>query len=148
MTSKKKDGADADAEEADWEVRLHFRIVTRGLYPELVSLGCVDAFDILAASDLPPAFRWCVEVATDNAIDAARLTGLPVREIVVPADFKPPGGCRFKARALEYACRPGVSTARRDDWIVHMDEETKVGDVTAVELSVCKPFCVYTVLCV
>ena len=58
-----------------WEVCLHFRIVTRGAYPELVSLGCVDAFTVLAGSDLPPNFRWCVEVVTDNAIDAARLTG-------------------------------------------------------------------------
>ena len=119
------EGDDDDDDDAPWEVCLHFRIVTRGAYPELVSLGCVDAFAVLAGSDLPPCFRWCVEVATDTAIDAARLTGLPVREIVVPSDFKPPGGCRFKARALEWACRPGVSTARRDDWIIHMDEETK-----------------------
>ena len=31
-------------------------------------------FPVLAGSDLPPCFRWCVEVVTDNAIDAARLT--------------------------------------------------------------------------
>ena len=91
--------------------------LVRGAYPELVSLGCVDAFTVvgrsklkvnegrdrsarfqrlklryvellssfafnfnfrlfpvLAGSDLPPCFRWCVEVVTDNAIDAARLT--------------------------------------------------------------------------
>ena len=37
---------------------------------------------------------------------AAR-TKTEVQEIVVPADYRPPGGCKFKARALHYAARSG-----------------------------------------
>ena len=108
-----------------WDVRLHFRIVTRGLYPELVALGCVDAFETLSAAGLPSRVGWRVEVVTDRATRVARATGLPVREMVVPADYRPKNGCKFKARALHYASRMHVSDARRDDWIVHLDEETK-----------------------
>ena len=45
--------------------------------------------------------------------------------MVVPGGLPTENGCKFKARALLYASRMHVSDARRDDWIVHLDEETK-----------------------
>lgn len=53
-----------------------------------------------------------------------------VEEIVVPSDYSPPGGCKYKARALNYAAN--ASSSLHHDWIVHLDEETRF-DVDTVE---------------
>lgn len=112
---------------------LYWRIVTRGMHPDLVASNVVDAFDVLERSGLPRA-RWEVEVVTDNAMDLAARTALDVVEIVVPSAYKPANGCKFKARALHYAAACGVSAARRMDWIVHMDEETRFNAATVAHV--------------
>jgi hypothetical protein len=44
-------------------------------------------------------------------------------EIVVPEDYRCLSGAKFKARALHYAILN--SKARSQDWIIHLDEETR-----------------------
>ena len=50
------------------DLKLYWRIVTRGLHPDLVAANALDAFRVLAASALPRD-RWEVEVVTDNPMD-------------------------------------------------------------------------------
>jgi hypothetical protein len=62
-------------------------------------------------------------VATDNTLELeANCPGMAV-ELLVPKDYSPPGGCKFKARALQHAIE--ASAAEPGDWIVHLDEETR-----------------------
>lgn len=112
---------------------LFWRIVTRGMHPDLVASNVADAFSVLEASGLPRE-RWEVEVVTDNAMGLAARTRLDVVEIVVPSAYRPPNGCKFKARALHYAAACGASAARRTDWIVHMDEETRFNAATVAHV--------------
>ena len=60
----------------------------------------------------------------DNAMGLPERTGTDVLEVVVPSDYKCPNGGKFKARALHWGALHG-SSARRHDWIIHMDEETR-----------------------
>ncbi|PVD35000.1 hypothetical protein C0Q70_06281 [Pomacea canaliculata] len=62
------------------------------------------------------------EVVTDQTLNLPSMER--VREVVVPADFRPKNGSLFKARALQYCLEPGVDTLGDEDWIVHLDEET------------------------
>ena len=55
-------------------------------------------------------------------------------EIVVPSAYRPPNGCKSAARALHYAAACGASAARRTDWIVHMDEETRFNAATVAHV--------------
>jgi hypothetical protein len=73
---------------------------------------------VLQQSVLPPS-RYVIEVVTDKGMS------LPswVVELVVPANYAPPHGCKYKARALNYAV--AASAAREYDWVVHLDEETR-----------------------
>jgi egghead protein (zeste-white 4 protein) len=108
--------------------KIHFRIVTRGKNPNLVLSNCQDALQVLRKSGLPES-RFKVDVATDEHMDT--MTEVPdVDEIVVPRDYSPPGGCKYKARALHYAA--ATSSSLHHDWIVHLDEETRF-DVDTVE---------------
>ncbi|KAL4221537.1 Beta-1 [Mactra antiquata] len=47
-----------------------------------------------------------------------------VREIVVPSEYRTPNNSLFKARALHYCLSTNINILSRDDWIVHLDEET------------------------
>jgi beta-1,4-mannosyltransferase len=89
----------------------------------LVLSNCVAALKVLEQSALPQS-RYVIEVVTD------KLMSLPswVSEIVVPSDYSPPNGCKYKARALNYAVT--ASSARPNDWIVHLDEETRFDSET------------------
>jgi hypothetical protein len=49
-------------------------------------------------------------------------------EVVVPKEYKCPSGAKFKARALHYAILN--SRATRNDWVVHLDEETRFDEDT------------------
>ena len=53
-------------------------------------------------------------------------------EVVVPSDYKCPNGA-FKARALHWGALG--RSARRHDWIIHMDEETRFDVDTVSALS-------------
>lgn len=114
--------------------RLAFRIVTRGNSPMLVHANVRHAHSVLASC--LPRDRWILEVANDIPLDLAKL-GLPVVELLVPKTYKPPGGCLFKARALQYAV--SASAARREDWVIHLDEETRFdADTVAHILTHCR----------
>jgi egghead protein (zeste-white 4 protein) len=114
--------------------RMYFRIVTRGMHPRLVRENALCAIRVLDAC--LDKHKYCLEVVTDNAIDAFPFLqehfqsihadfdlAFSFREIVVDAQFKCMSGAKYKARALQYAILN--SNAGRTDWIVHLDEETK-----------------------
>jgi egghead protein (zeste-white 4 protein) len=57
------------------------------------------------------------------------VTDMPVytgaaRNIVVPADYQPPKGAKYKARALHYASQ--IRAADRNTWVLHLDEESVI----------------------
>lgn len=95
------------------------RIVTRGDYPKLVIANVARNVECCQKAGLE---NFLVEVVTDKPV------GLPVhrrlRELVVPAPYRPKSGALFKARALQYCLEPDVNVLADTDWIVHLDEET------------------------
>jgi hypothetical protein len=116
--------------------KMYFRIVTRGMHPILVRENALSAIRVLN-SCLPPN-EYCLEIVTDNPVDALphlenHLKDADVgddfdismnfREIVVNKDFQCASGAKYKARALQYAIL--FSSAGDSDWIVHLDEETR-----------------------
>lgn len=109
------------AEFGETKAKLYFRIVTRGKHPHLVRSNVRQAASVLSAT--LPAHLYCLEVTTDNPLDLENTCPGMALEILVPEDYSPANGCRFKARALHYAVQH--SEARDEDWIVHLDEETR-----------------------
>ncbi|MBA42510.1 MAG: hypothetical protein CMF62_00685 [Magnetococcales bacterium] len=134
---------------------LIFRFVTRGTNPHLVRDNVAYALKILRKTFLSiPNFKWNIEVVTDTYIDlefdfddTQSESGTPVSQtsnvshrsqnldnvhsitqIVVPQNYNPPNGVKYKGRALEYACRK--SHANDNDWIIHLDEETRFDERT------------------
>ncbi len=100
-------------------VRLFFRYVTRGENPNLVRDNLRQARELLRAT--LGRDHWRIEVVTDKALGLSKEPD--VHEIVVPGGYVLPRGTRYKARALHYAL--SVSEAAADDWIIHLDEETR-----------------------
>ena len=105
--------ADADADAAGdpapiapSDFKLYWRVVTRGLSPDLVAANVHSAFAVLKESGLPRE-RWEVEVVCDNAMGLPERTGTEVLEVVVPSDYKCPNGGKFKARALHWGALHG-----------------------------------------
>jgi len=103
--------------------RIHFRIVTRGLNPELVKDNAEELCRTLEKCG-GEAFRkyWVVEVSTDNPLQLSERTKEPVVELLTPHEYRTSTGAKFKARALQWAIEN--SSARDLDWVVHLDEET------------------------
>eukprot|EP00178_Gracilaria_changii_P028369 TRINITY_DN999_c0_g1_i2.p1 TRINITY_DN999_c0_g1~~TRINITY_DN999_c0_g1_i2.p1 ORF type:complete len:647 (-),score=63.55 TRINITY_DN999_c0_g1_i2:371-2062(-) len=101
---------------------LFIRYVTRGTNPRIVATNTRRALQVMYESGLP-RHMWCVEVVTDKSMRLVeQVNDMSVHEIIVPDDYHPPNGAKYKARALNYAIR--ASNARACDWIVHLDEET------------------------
>jgi egghead protein (zeste-white 4 protein) len=103
---------------------LYFRYVTRGQNPKLVADNVERAYHLLQRI-LPN--QWVVEVVTDIAFSLA-IDDPRVKMIVVPDNYETANGTRFKARSLHYAL--SVSTAQDEDWIIHLDEETRFDEET------------------
>ncbi len=101
-------------------VRLHFRIVTRGHNPLLVAETVAHARNILKATLQPQ--QWLIEVVTDRPLRANPFDR-QVRVLVVPGGYRLASGAQYKARALQYAL--GASNAALEDWVIHLDEETR-----------------------
>ena len=107
--------------------RLFFRIVTRGTNKSLVKQHVKHSWCVL--SKILPSHQFFIEVATDNsqdfiATDVEEVMMMSsVRELVVPKEYQTSTGAKYKARALQYAIEH--SAAKEDDWIVHLDEETR-----------------------
>ena len=100
--------------------RLVFRFVTRGDNTDALRRSIETLRDSLAAYPFPLP-ETPVQVVTD------RPTGLgdEVDEVLVPEDYEPPRGSRFKARAISYLQRE--RHAGPADWFVYLDEESRVG---------------------
>jgi egghead protein (zeste-white 4 protein) len=106
------------------EFVLHFRYVTRGGNPNLVSDNVAAAKAVLEGSELPPE-RWCIEVVTDTPCLYPSAFSERVYEICVPEDYVCPNGGKYKARALHYAVTADLQVPIKPcDWVVHLDEET------------------------
>ena len=106
---------------ADLSAKIYFRIVTRGKNPDLVRNNVVKATRVLRKTCLPE-WQWKVEVATDNPLNLEHMNDSQVHELLTPSDYVCPNGGKYKARALHYAVM--ISTAREEDWVVHLDEES------------------------
>jgi len=100
-------------------VKMYFRIITRGHNPHLVAESVSRAYRTLALQ--MRVSDWCIEVVSDQPLPLDERDG-QMRLIVVPANYQPPNGAKYKARGLQYALE--VSAARDEDWIIHLDEET------------------------
>ncbi len=107
------------------DFRIFFRIVTRGYNPRLIAETVADAYATL--DQILPPDTWRIEVVSDNDLDLDTGDG-QVALIVVPEDYAPENGARFKARALHYTLT--ASAAAAQDWIVHLDEETRFDGAT------------------
>ena len=101
--------------------KVFFRIVTRGKHPNLVRSHVTHASNVLRS--VLPFNQYCLEVATDAALDLETFCPGMATELLLPKGFAPVGGAKFKARALQYAIE--ASSAEPGDWIVHLDEETR-----------------------
>lgn len=104
---------------------LYVRYVTRGNNRVLVARNAREAAVVLARAGVAKD-GFVVEVVTDAPLG---LVG-DVVEIVVPGEYRAASGALFKARALNYAI--GASEARGEDWVLHLDEETRFDEVGAV----------------
>ena len=96
-----------------------FRVVTRGLFPELVKENLERNLQVCSNVGLQ---NFMFEVVTD--IPVCLTKNSRIRELVVPHIYTTSQGTLFKARALQYSLEPGVNILSDDDWIVHLDEET------------------------
>jgi acyl-coenzyme A synthetase/AMP-(fatty) acid ligase len=104
---------------------MHFRYCTRGENPNLVEASLRECYDVLKDSGLSKS-RWRLQVVTDVDMKMpSRMPEIPVEEIVVPNSYQCPNGGKFKARALHYILHQSAET-KADDWIVHLDEETRI----------------------
>jgi len=101
------------------------RVVTRGLYPNLVKKTVKTNINTLLDANIE---NFVVQVVTDSAIH------LPVDkrmiETVVPSTYTTKSGALNKARALQYCLEDDVNVLGEDDWIVHLDEETLLTDAS------------------
>ena len=96
-----------------------FRVVTRGDYPELVRFNLERNISTCINAGLD---RFMFEVVTDKELNLPKNPRF--REVVVDPAYRSRSGCRYKARALQYALEDNVNILESTDWIVHLDEET------------------------
>jgi len=99
-----------------------FRVVTRGLFPELVLANVRKNYLTCIQSGLS---NFSIEVVTDKDFSLADMED-KVRKIVVPPTYRTSTGALFKARALQHALDPGVNILKEGDYIIHLDEETLI----------------------
>ncbi|TMD11199.1 MAG: hypothetical protein E6I96_16085 [Chloroflexi bacterium] len=96
-----------------------FRVVSRGQNAAVLRETVLNVREQMSRLRL---FPYRIEVVTDIPVELAISDDL-VR-LVVPTDFRPSRGTRFKARALEYArCQSNLPT---NAWILHLDEESRI----------------------
>ncbi|KAI8761206.1 beta-1,4-mannosyltransferase egh [Biomphalaria glabrata] len=98
---------------------LCFRVVTRGLYPDLVQKNIQLNLQTCQKFGLK---NFIIQVVSDNAINLS--ANQECSELIVPVRYSTKQGSLFKARALQYALEPENDILKPGDWIVHLDEET------------------------
>ncbi|KAK3783683.1 hypothetical protein RRG08_025307 [Elysia crispata] len=106
---------------------LCFRVVTRGLYPNLVRENVRHNLQVCESVGL---HNFIFEVVTDSPIQLHQTRRS--REVVVPANYRTRSGALFKARALQYALEPEVDILSSGDYIVHLDEETLLTEESVI----------------
>lgn len=97
-----------------------FRVVTRGLFPELVKQNVRKNYSTCIGAGLS---NFSIEVVTDKEVCLDEMDQ-KIRQLVVPKSYTTSTGAMFKARALQYALEPKTSLLNDGDYIVHLDEET------------------------
>lgn len=102
---------------------LCIRVVTRGLFPDLVQQNVVKNYAVCIESGLTD---FSIEVVTDVRLTINHPDTSRIRQLVVPSNYKSNTGALFKARALQYALEPDNNQLKAGDYIVHLDEETLV----------------------
>lgn len=95
------------------------RVVTRGLYPNLVKKTVRTNLNTLLDAGLE---NFTIQVVTDNPINLT--TEKRVIETVVDSTYKCKSGALNKARALQFCLEEDKNFLNDEDWIVHLDEET------------------------
>lgn len=95
------------------------RVVTRGLYPNLVKKTVKANMNTLLNVGLE---NFVIQVVTDQAVHLAG--DKRVIETVVDSTYKTKSGALNKARALQYCLEEDKNILEDDAWIVHLDEET------------------------
>jgi len=99
------------------------RVVTRGLYPNLVKKTVRTNMNTLIQSNIE---NFVVQVVTDSPIHLPE--DKRIIETVVPSSYKTKSGALNKARALQYCLEDDVNVLGDEDWIIHLDEETLLTD--------------------
>ena len=109
---------------------LCFRVVTRGLYGDLVKRNVETNINTCYNVGLQ---NFKFEIVTDKPLNLDK--SAVVREIVVPANYITRNKSLYKARALSYCNESNVNILSDDDWIVHLDEETILTDGSVIALA-------------
>ncbi|KAL3864897.1 hypothetical protein ACJMK2_006544 [Sinanodonta woodiana] len=107
-----------------------FRVVTRGLYKNLVIRTLERNIETCLKTGLE---KFKFEVVTDIPLQLR--TSMFVQEIVVPKTYATKLNSQFKARALHYCLEKGISNLSDDEWIVHLDEETLLTQGSVIGLA-------------
>ena len=100
-----------------------FRVVTRGMYPQLVKNTTLQNLEVCRRNGLK---NFKFEIVTDKAVSLEKYSD--ILETVVPEQYRTPNNALYKARALHYCLEPNINILSNEDWIVHLDEETKLTD--------------------
>jgi len=95
------------------------RVVTRGLYPNLVKKTVKTNMNTLLDAGLE---NFTIQVVTDNPINLT--ADKRVMETIVDSTYKTKSGALNKARALQFCLEEDKNFLNDEDWIVHLDEET------------------------
>ena len=100
-----------------------FRVVTKGMYPKLVKETTFQNIEVCRRVGLK---NFKFEIVTDKSVSVGKHQD--IRETVVPDNYQTKNNALYKARALQWSLEPNVNILSDDDWIVHLDEETKLTD--------------------
>ncbi|KAL3889654.1 hypothetical protein ACJMK2_001988 [Sinanodonta woodiana] len=109
---------------------LCFRVVTRGLFPNLVRSNVKRNIEVCYKAGLD---NFKFEVVTDNPINLPK--NALIRELVVPETYATRNKSMFKARALQYCLQSEINILSDDDWLVHLDEETILTEGSVIGLA-------------
>lgn len=96
-----------------------FRVVTRGDFPQLIRQN--------VSENLSKCFEvgienFIIEVIIERTMNLEQRS--QIREVILPASYRPRGGAMYKARALQYCLESYINILSDNDYIVHLDEET------------------------
>ena len=100
-----------------------FRVVTRGLFPHLVRTTTLHNIELCRRNGLN---NFKFEIVTDKPLSMGNFSD--IIETVVPDQYRSAKNAMYKARALQYCLEPDINILSNADWIVHLDEETKLTD--------------------